>query len=170
MGCPPPEPPRSLPPVSTGKVRVRVFTEPSPVRMVVGAERFVFVATGDDLERFDLGGGVFALSSATKREGSTVLALGPDPERKLVWILSDTGVGRYDAQTETYDELLEPPASIGLDFAALEKEGGASIASASDGGAWIGTAKGLFYASSKGGWTATTIKDPIKAMVHDRTN
>ena len=168
MGCPPPEPPRSLPPVSTGKVRVRVFTEPSPVRMVVGAERFVFVATDDNLERFDLGDDVFALSNTTKREGSTVLALGPDPERKLVWILSDTGVGRYDAQTETYDELLEPPASIGLDFAALEKEGGASIASASDGGAWIGTAKGLFYASSKGGWTATAIKDPIKAVVRDR--
>lgn len=165
--CPPPEPPRPLPPVSTGKVRVRVFTEPSPVRMVVGAERFVFVATGDDLERFDDGGGVFALSAATKRV-SSVLALGPDPDRKLVWILSDAGVGRYDAQTETYEELLEPPASIGLDFATLEKEGGAAIASASDGGAWIGTAKGLLYVSSKGGWTATPIKDPIKAVVRDR--
>jgi ligand-binding sensor domain-containing protein len=167
-GCPPPEPPRPLPPVSTGKVRVRVFTEPSPVRMVVGAERFVFVATGDDLERFDDGGGVFALSTATKRANSTVLALGPDPDRKLVWILSDAGVGRYDAQTETYEELLEPPASIGLDFAALEKEGGASIASATDGGAWIGTAKGLLYVSSKGGWIATPIKDPIKSVVRDR--
>ncbi|MFN0252239.1 MAG: hypothetical protein ACKV2T_35510 [Kofleriaceae bacterium] len=154
--------------MSTGKVRVRVFTEPSPVRMVVGAERFVFVATGDDLERFDEGGGVFALSSATKRESSTVLGLGPDPERKLVWILSDSGVGRYDSQTETYDELLEPPASIGLDFEALEKDGGASIAAASDGGAWIGTSKGLLYVSAKGGWTNTAIKEPIKAVVRDR--
>jgi hypothetical protein len=166
--CPLPEPPAApIPPVSTGKVRVRVFTEPSPVRMLAAAERFVFVATEQDLERFDDGGGVFALTPATGLSGNQVIALGPDPDRKLVWIVTDGGLGRYETQTEVYTAVTDPPASIGLDFATLAKEGGASIASAKDGGAWIGTPAGLIYVSSKGGWTRTPIKDPIRAVSRD---
>ncbi len=167
--CPPPEPPAApIPPVSTGKVRVRVFTEPSPVRMLAAAERFVFVATEHDLERFDETGGVFSLTPATGLSGDQVLALGPDPDRKLVWIVTDGGLGRYETQTEVYASITDPPASIGLDFKTLAKEGGASIASAKDGGAWIGTSKGLIYVSAKGGWTSTPIKDPITSLARDR--
>ena len=168
--CPPPEPPVvPVPPVSTGKVRVRVFTEPSPVRMVVAAERFVFVATEQDLERFDDGGGVFALSStAGIAAGGQVLALGPDPERKAVWIVTDRGLGRYELDTEVYSEVAEPPESIGLDFGALAKDGGASVAAASDGGAWIGTGKGLLYVSARGGWSSTAIKEPVRALTRDK--
>ncbi|MDB4960941.1 MAG: two component regulator propeller domain protein [Myxococcales bacterium] len=166
--CPPPEPPAApIPPVSTGKVRVRVFTEPSPVRMLAAAERFVFVATEQDLERFDDGGGVFALTPATGLSGNQVIALGPDPDRKAVWIVTDGGLGRYETQSEVYTSVTDPPASIGLDFTTLAKEGGASIASAKDGGAWIGTAEGLIYVSAKGGWTKTPIKDPIRAVSRD---
>ncbi|MDX2088314.1 MAG: hypothetical protein SFX73_10715 [Kofleriaceae bacterium] len=166
--CPPPAPPTRLPPVSTGKVRVRVFTEPSPVKQVLAAEKFVFVATEHGLERFDDGGRVFAVSS-NGIAGTEVLALGADEERRAMWILTDGGLGRYDAATEVFTEVLEPPASVGLDFAALAKdEGGASIAAAKDGGAWIGTAKGLVYVSSQGGWLATPIKDPIRAVARDR--
>lgn len=165
--CPPPEPPRPIPPVSTGKVRVRVFTEPSPVKIVAAAERFVFVATEHDLERFDDGGGVFALTPQSGLSGNSVVALGPDAERHSVWILTDGGLGRYDVTAEVYASIADPPASIGLDFAALAKDG-ASVASASDGGAWIGTNKGLIYVSAKGGWTSTPIKDPIKAVARDR--
>lgn len=164
--CPPPEPTRPIPPVSTGKVRVRVFTEPSPVRVLAAAERFVFVATEQDLERFDDVGGVFALTSQSGLTGSSVVALGPDADRKAVWVLTDGGVGRYDVAAEVYSTINDPPASMGIDFAVLDKEG-ASIAAASDGGAWIGTGKGLIYVSAKGGWTSTPIKDPIKAMVRD---
>lgn len=166
--CPPPEPRVTLPPVSTGKVRVRVFTEPSPVRMLATAEKFVFVATAHDLERFDEQGGVFALSSVPGLAGKHVLALGPDLDRRWVWIVTDGGVGRYDAATEVYSEVLAPPASMGLDFAALAKDGGATIAAASDGGAWIGTARGLVYVSAQGGWTSTPITEPIRAVVRDR--
>lgn len=166
--CPPPAPPTRLPPVSTGKVRVRVFTEPSPVKQVVAAEKFVFVATEHGLERFDDGGRVFAVSS-NGIAGTKVLALGADRDRRAMWILTDSGLGRYDAATEVFTEVLEPPASIGVDFAALAKdEGGASITAAKDGGAWIGTAKGLLYVSSQGGWLATPIKDAIRAVVRDR--
>ncbi len=153
--------------MSTGKVRVRVFTEPSPVKIVAAAERFVFVATEHDLERFDDGGGVFALTPQSGLSGSSVVALGPDAERHSVWILTDGGLGRYDVTSEVYASIADPPASIGLDFAALAKDG-ASVASASDGGAWIGTNKGLIYVSAKGGWTSTPIKDPIKAVARDR--
>ncbi|MBL9012827.1 MAG: hypothetical protein JNL83_01555 [Myxococcales bacterium] len=166
--CPPPEPPRPIPPVSTGKVRVRVFTEPSPVRVLAAAERFVFVATEQDLERFDDGGGVFALTAQTGLSGSSVVALGPDSDRKSVWVLTDGGLGRYDVTSEVYSTITDPPASIGLDFASLAKEG-ATVASASDGGAWIGTSKGLIYVSAKGGWSSTPIKDPIKAVARDRS-
>ena len=146
---------------------MRVFTEPSPVRMLASAERFVFVATEHDLERFDDTGGVFALTPATGLSGNQVLALGPDPDRKLVWIVTDGGLGRYETQTEVYASITDPPASIGLDFSTLAKEGGASIASAKDGGAWIGTSKGLIYVSQKGGWITTAIKDPITAVARD---
>ena len=135
--------------------------------MVAAAERFVFVATEHDLERFDDGGGVFALTTQTGLSGSSVLALGPDAERHSVWILTDGGLGRYDLTAEVYNTVNDPPASIGLDFAALAKDG-ASVASASDGGAWIGTSKGLIYVSAKGGWITTPIKDPIKAVARDR--
>lgn len=152
--------------MSTGKVRVRVFTEPSPVRMLASAERFVFVATEHDLERFDDGGGVFALTSATGLAGSQVLALGPDPDRHQVWVLTDGGLGRYDATSEVYSVIADPPASTGLEFASLAKDG-ASVAAAGDGGAWIGSAKGLIYVSAKGGWQTTPIKDPIRAVARD---
>ena len=165
--CPPPEPPAApIPPVSTGKVRVRVFTEPSPVRMLASAEPFVFVATEHDLERFDEAGGVFALTTATGLSGSQVVALGPDPERHLVWILTDGGLGRYAVASEVYSEVTAPPPAFGLEFATLAKDG-ACIASAKDGGAWIGTSEGLVYVSAKGGWTTTPIKDPIRAMTRD---
>lgn len=165
--CPPPEPPRPIPPVSTGKVRVRVFTEPSPVRMLASAERFVFVATEHDLERFDDAGGVFALTSQSGLAGSSVIALGPDADRHAVWVLTDGGLGRYDVTAEVYSTIADPPASIGLDFAALAKDG-ASVASASDGGAWLGTKQGLLYVSARGGWTSTSLKEPIQAMTRDR--
>lgn len=172
--CPPPGPPAApIPPVSTGKVRVRVFTEPSPVRMLFASEKFVFVATEHELERFDDGGGVFALSSTAGSAASgQVLALGPDATRNLVWIVTDRGVGRYEMETEIYSELSAPPEAIGLDFGELAKDGGggASVAAAKDGGAWIGTKKGLYYVSAKGGWTSTAIKEPIRALARDRAD
>jgi hypothetical protein len=53
LGC---RPPADRVPTSTGKVRVRVFTEPSPVRLLASAGKLVFVATDGDLERWDLDG------------------------------------------------------------------------------------------------------------------
>ena len=69
-GCPPPDPvaPRALPPVSGGKVRVRVFTEPAPVKNVGTAGRFLFVATEDALQRWDETGAVMTMTRGMAKE------------------------------------------------------------------------------------------------------
>ncbi|HEU4726554.1 MAG TPA: hypothetical protein VFT22_01645 [Kofleriaceae bacterium] len=166
--CAAPEPPAApIPPVSTGKVRVRVFTEPSPVRLLAPAGRFVFVGTDTDLERWDPDGGVLPLSADHGLSGNHVAALAPDPERRWVWILTEGGLGHYDAGTELYSEVPPPPPSVGVDFAALVKEASASVAPAEDGGAWLASLHGLVYVSSQGGWASTPIKEPIRALARD---
>jgi hypothetical protein len=168
--CPPPPAPPAppIPPVSAGKVRVRVFTEPSPVRMIAPAGRFVFVGTDNDLERWDEGGSVLTLSADHGLSGSHVVAMAPDAERRWVWVLTDGGLGHYDAAAELYAEVPPPPASLDIDFATLAKEQ-ATVAPATDGGAWLGTPRGLYYVSAQGGWTSTPIHDPIRALARDRS-
>src|SRR5215510_2118678 len=61
-----------------------------------------------------------------------------------------------------------PPASVGVDFAALVKEATASVAPAEDGGVWLASLHGLVYVSGDGGWASTTIKEPIRALARDR--
>ncbi|HEX3764955.1 MAG TPA: hypothetical protein VHW23_39945 [Kofleriaceae bacterium] len=167
--CPAPEPPAApIPPVSTGKVRVRVFTEPSAVRLMAPAGRFVFVGTDSELERWDGDGKVLTLSADAGLSGSHVAALAPDPERRWVWILTEGGLGHYDAGSELYEEMPPPPASVGVDFVALAKDATASVAPAEDGGAWLASPHGLVRVTGQGEWTPTTIKDPIRALARDR--
>jgi hypothetical protein len=167
--CPPPEPMplRPLPPVSGGKVRVRVFTEPTPVKNVKTVGRFTFVATDDALQRWDDKGVVMTMSAETGLSGEHVVALTTDAERKWMWVLTDGGLGRYDAGVEVYSEIMAPPTSLGIDYLAIAKEGVASLAPG-DGGVWLGISKGLFFVSDKGGWVTTPLKDPIQALVRDR--
>jgi len=171
--CPPPSEvvtARPLPPVSGGKVRVRVFTEPTPVKRVGKAGRFLFVATDDGMQRWDDKGGVVTMDSDAGLPGDRVVALATDAGRKWMWILTDGGLGRYDAAVEVYADLAQPPAVLGIDYAAIAKDGIASLAPGDAGGvagAWLGVAKGLFFVSDKGGWVATPIKEPIMGLVHD---
>jgi hypothetical protein len=167
-GCRAPEPPAApIPPVSTGKVRVRVFTEPSPVRSLAGAGRFVFVGTENHLERWDFDGGVMTLSADHGLTGNHIAALAPDPERRRVWILTEGGLGHYDAGAELYSEMPPPPSSVGVDFAAMVKDS-VSVAPADDGGAWLASGRGLVYVSAQGGWASTPIKEPIRALARDK--
>jgi ligand-binding sensor domain-containing protein len=167
--CPAPEPPPvAIPPVSTGKVRVRVFTEASPVRLLAHAGRFVFAGTDSDLERWDGSGQVLPLSAESGLSGSHVAAIASDPERRWVWILTEGGLGHYDAGAELYREMPPPPASVGVDFAALARDGTASVAPADEGGVWLASEHGLVYVSGQGGWASTPIKDAIRALARDR--
>ena len=98
--------------------------------------------------------------------GDHVIALATDAEKKAMWILTDGGLGRYDAAVEVYTDITAPPASLGIDYAAVAKEGIASLAPG-DAGAWLGLSKGLFFVSDKGGWVNTSIKESIHALVRD---
>lgn len=163
---PPPRARVPLPPVSTGKVRVRVFTEPSPVRLVASAGRYVFVATARDVERWDEGGGVVPLSARDGLRGRQIVALAPDVDQRWVWILTEQGLGRYDITADAFQPVAAPPTSLGVDFAALARDG-ASVAPAADGGAWVGTAHGLYAVDAAGMWTATALKDPVYTLARD---
>lgn len=155
-----------IPPMSTGKVRVRVFTEPSPVKTVTTVGRFVFVATDRHVERWDGEGSVIPLSAEQGLSGNQIVAVAPDPDRRWVWILTESGLGYYDAGLEAYRAQPVPPPALALDLAAIAKEG-ATLAPSSDDGVWLGTARGLLHASAQGAWVATPIKDPIRALARD---
>ena len=157
VGCPAPERQVApIPPVSTGKVRVRVFTEPASVRLVTTLGASVFVATDDDLERWD-GGGLANPLLGDLVPGSRVTALAADEERHTLWILTDTSLGSFDGE---FTPMPEPTTVI--DLAA------AQLAPATEDGVWVGTAHGLWLASAVG-WAASAIKDPVRAMVRDRS-
>ena len=170
-GCPPPEPvtPPPIPPVSTGKVRVRVFTEPSPVKEIGSAGRFLFVATEDSIQRWDEAGTVLVMTADHGLSGEHVVGFAPDADRKWLWVLTDGGLGHYDAQSEVYTELQAPPAAMNIDYSEIAREG-ASLSAAIEGGVWLGTAKGLLFASDKGGWLQLPVKDPVRAVIRDKSN
>lgn len=158
------ESPRAfIPPVSAGKVRVRVFAEPAPVRSVHAIGTSVFIATDNDLERWVDGRSLPLPVSSTQ-----VIAVATDAVRERAWVLSDTGLGHYDSLTDEYVEV-PAPASIGLDFAAIAKDkdkekAAATLTTASDGSVFVGTSRGLVMASDDGEWTQTPVKDPVRAM------
>lgn len=158
--------PAPIPPMSTGKVRVRVFTEPQPVRALASVGRFVFVGTDNHLERWDGDGNILPLSAEHGLSGNRIVALAADPARGAVWILTDGGLGIYDTTTEAYRELPAPPPTLGIDFATLATAG-ATLAPAADGGAWVGTPHGLLAVTAQGAWTTTAMKQPVRALVRD---
>lgn len=168
-GCPPPEPPAApIPPVSTGKVHVRVFTEPAPVNAIASVGALTFVATDNELQRWDQDGNVVAMSADHGLSGNHVVAIAADDERKWLWVLTEAGLGHYDAAQEVYAEASAPPAALAIDFAALAKEG-AVLSEGPEGGVWLGSKAGLMFVSEKGGWAPTPIKDPVKALFRDRS-
>jgi ligand-binding sensor domain-containing protein len=156
-----------MPPVSTGKVHVRVFTEPAPVTSIASAGPFVFVATESELQRWDEDGGVIAMSADHGLPGDHVVALAADSERQWLWVLTEGGLGHYDAAQEVYSEMGAPPAALAIDYAGLAKEG-ATLASAIDGGVWLGTSRGLIFVSEKGGWVPSPVKDPVKTLLREK--
>ena len=165
-GAPAVPPIRPLPPVSAGKGRVRVFTEPAAVRALAAIDASVLVATDNGLERWDDG----RATEVPELVGTRVVALAPELESASegMWLLSETALAHYDLTHATYAELPAPPAALLPEIAAIPREGAASLAAAGDGGVWLGTAHGLVYASPTAGWSATAIKEPVRALLRDR--
>lgn len=149
---------RPIPPVSGGKVRVRVFTEPSPVKSVTTVGKLVFVATASHVERWGENDSVMPLSAVS---GEQIIAIASDEAKGQVWILSNRGVGAYDAASERYRDVLVVPAFVDFEM------DGASIAAADD-GVWIGHRHGLVHVAEDGTWTPTPLVDEISALARDR--
>lgn len=143
--CVPPAGTTRIAPVSAGKMKVRVFTQPSPVRSVQSAGNYVFVATDHGVERWSTDGVNKAIAS------ESIVAVAPDGDR--VWILTSAGLSQYDPITDT-----STTPQPGTDYAD-----GAVLAAADD-GAWVGTAHGLFHAGD-GAWLPTPITDPVLALL-----
>jgi hypothetical protein len=192
LACTDPPPPVAPTP-PRAKVRLRAFTETTPVRAIAAVAGEVFVAKGPTLERWPAGGGVVELSARHGLPGPNVLAIAGDEQRRRLWVVTDGGVGYYDLVGETFEALPASPlaATLGLSPAAPPpvpsppSDGtppGASpteaappaapptvvAVSAIDDGLWLGHPRGLYYVSRKGGWSSTPIADPVAALHQSR--
>ena len=161
-GCP--NDPKPTGPTKTERVRVRSFTEASPVRSVAVVSPYVFTAPERGLDRWDIASGArLHLSAEHGLPGSAVAAMAADAKRGWLWIATDGGITRYDVKSATFAEV--PPAPSVLGVADLS---GVALEPAGDGGLWIGHGKGLFYTNPDGQWTATGITDPVTALMRSR--
>ena len=143
-----------LPPVSAGKVHVRVFTEPAPARALEVTSGFALVATDNGVERWDPSNHVVASDALVAR------ALALDVDTAFAWVLTDNNLGRDDIDHDTYTEL--PPPPIGM-----EPDPTTASLAPGDGGVGIGSSHGLVFASDATGWTPTPIVDGVRALVRD---
>jgi hypothetical protein len=166
--CPPAEPPTvPIPPVSAGKVHVRVFTAPAPTTAIAALGEDVFVGTRDGLEHWAAGGHVETVGAEQGLPGTEVVALAAEPERHRIWILTDAALATFDVATNTVKPVDPPPITLGVDYASLARDGGVSLAAAHEGGVWLGTPAGLLFVTDRGGWATTPITDPVRAIVRD---
>lgn len=145
-------------------VRVRSFTEATPVRLLLAAAPYAFSASGDGLDRWDLETGAsLELNSEHGLPGDRVQALTLDAGRGWMWVATDAGITRYTVQSGTFSEIPPAPQVLGL-----EDFSGVTLSPASDGGVWIGDETGLFYTNQSGQWTNTPITDQVTSLWRSR--
>lgn len=162
--------PVPVPPVSRGMVRIRSFTEPSPITALAAVGRFVFVVNGDGIERWDRDGNSLELSATHGLPSSEIRAIAPDPSRRWLWIAMPGALGRYDAANEIYEEL-SPPEDLAGWLAASDEPGKrrdrppapTAMAPARGGGVWLATERGLLHAGDEG-WAAQALPQPALAL------
>jgi hypothetical protein len=140
-------------------VRVRAFTEPSPVRLVASVGDYLFTAPSHGLDRWDRNGLALSLDLGHGAAGDRAVALAVDQGRGWLWVATVSTVGYYDVAHQTFAEVPPPPKLVGLDLPTVR-----ALAASTDGGVWIGHGKGLFYVNPAGQWTATPITDPVNAL------
>jgi hypothetical protein len=141
-----------------------VFTDASGARLIEPAGRFVFAAGAHGVDRWDLAaGGVLPIGADQGLPGDRVAALAADRDRGWLWVATDGGIGYYDVASEVFSALPPPPPTLSLDLG----NGSIRLASAADGGLWVGHQKGLLYASDAA-WVSTPIVDPVMSVYRDR--
>ncbi len=130
------------------------------MRALAASDSYLFVATGDGLERWDLQTNeVLLLSQSHGLPGSLVYSMAYDRERDWLWIATDGGVTSYELSTSSFSELPAPPKV--LNIGGLQSS---VLAPALDGGVWIGTPNGLFYGQAGRAWTNTAVTDAVKSL------
>jgi hypothetical protein len=162
-GCAPAARPRSSP---VAPVRVRAFTEASPVRLLASAGPYLFAAADRGIDRWEVtSGAVLPLSVTQGVTGDRVLALAVDASVGWLWMVTDRGVAYYDVQRQTAAEVPPPPKALGLELGrSAQGEPRVISAAAAGGGLWIGDRRGLFYTDPAGHWTATGVTEPVTAL------
>jgi hypothetical protein len=152
-GCPAEPLPPPLPPVSAGKAKIRVFTEPAPARAIATINSTALVATDNGLELWDPTGHVDA--------DDTLVARAVVADGAAAWLVTDTSVVRFDPATKQTDTLSAP---ADVDVAAVT----AIAPGTSDGTAFVGTPAGVLLATPDG-WQPTPVNEPVRALVRDAT-
>ncbi len=151
---------RSQFPQSRSQAQVSSFTEASPVRALAASDSYLFVATADGLERWDLQSDeLLLLSQSHGLPGNLVYSMAYDRERDWLWIATDGGVTNYELATSSFTELPAPPGV--LNIGGLQSS---VLAPALDGGVWIGTPNGLFYGQAGRAWTNTAVTDAVNSI------
>ncbi len=158
------EKPEVVAPKPKARVRVQAFTEAQPVRAIAATPNYLFVTSGDGLDRWDLKTEErLPLTHEHGLPGTEVFAMAYDQDRDWLWVATDAGISRYEAGTSTFSEL--PPAPGVFGIATLAH---AVLAPARDGGLWIGAQEGLFYLQPGSGWTKTGIESSVNSLYQDR--
>jgi ligand-binding sensor domain-containing protein len=148
-------------PATSARVRVRSFTEASPVHRLLAVPPFAFAVTSAGLDRWDLRSGQavhFGVENGLP--GSRIEALDYDRTHKELWIATDAGLVRYDLEAAAFREVLPPPSVLGID--SYES---ATLAAASGGGAWLGLARGLYHVTREGEWAPTGITSAVTGLL-----
>jgi hypothetical protein len=150
-------------PLAPKPVKVRAFTETSPVRLLASAGPYLFAAAGRGLDRWEVtSGAVLPLSIAQGLPGDRVIALAVDDARGRLWAITDRGIAFYDVERQSLGEVPAPPRGLGIDLAATD--GHVLAAAAGGGGLWLGHRRGLAYVDAEGRWTATGVTEAVTAL------
>ena len=147
------------------RVRVKSFSDASPVRLLAAARPYLFSASEKGLDRWNLDSGDFLqLNAEHGLLGERVLQMTYDAGRGWLWVATDTGLTRYNVSAGTFSPLPAPPSVLGLDSFR-----NVSMAPAIDGGLWVAHRRGLFYAKSDGQWTGTGITESVSTVMQTRS-
>lgn len=163
-GCPKPNKTVNVEP-KKAKVRIKSFSDASPVRLLAAASPYLFSASAKGLDRWNLDSGEFLqLDSQHGLPGDRVLQMAYDASRSWLWVATDGGMTRYNVEDGTFTPLPKPPSVLGLE--SFRK---VAMSPANDGGLWLAHKRGLFYAKASGQWTATGITEPVSAVMQTRS-
>nr|MBP9087797.1 hypothetical protein [Kofleriaceae bacterium] len=153
-------------PKPDGRVRFRSIVEPSAVRALAAVDNILLEVTEEGILRWNQDDALVVMASDDVLPGRAV-ALAAAPSQRAIWIVTNGGIGRYDLASGALNELA-PPTSVGLDVSTF-RDDNVAAAAANDGGLWLGTSKGLFYASNQGGWVTLPVKAAVRALAVDRS-